>query len=187
MAVRRSRRVGGADGLKRPKANDRLTPPLIKPDGRFSRIRLSEGASTAGLAPAVTVNLAAPETWAEFIARSPWPSPVPLRVPFTRTQVPRLRSPPVMLSGRSTLLRRTPTAPAARTALAGSPPWTAGRGTASPRELSRLTLATLPVLSSSLTPPRFCAAGQLFDSGTWQPSPIRQGLGSRFTLSRLIR
>jgi hypothetical protein len=49
--------------LKRHEANDRLAPPLIKPDERFSRIRLSEGASTAGLAPAVTVNLAAPETF----------------------------------------------------------------------------------------------------------------------------
>ena len=49
--------------MKRHKANDRLAPPLIKPDGRFSRIRLSEGASSAGLAPAVTVNLAAPETF----------------------------------------------------------------------------------------------------------------------------
>ena len=49
--------------MKRHKANDRLAPPLIKPDERFSRIRLSEGASTAGLAPAVTVNLAAPETF----------------------------------------------------------------------------------------------------------------------------
>ena len=49
--------------MKRHEANDRLTPPLIKPDRRFSRIRLSEGASTTGLAPAVTVNLAAPETF----------------------------------------------------------------------------------------------------------------------------
>jgi len=49
--------------LKRHAANDRHAPPLIKPDERFSRIRLSEGASTAGLAPAVIVNLAAPETF----------------------------------------------------------------------------------------------------------------------------
>ena len=35
--------VAGADGLKRHKANDRLAPPLLKPDARFSRIRLSEG------------------------------------------------------------------------------------------------------------------------------------------------
>jgi hypothetical protein len=35
--------------LKRHKANDRLAPPLIKPDGRFSRIRLSEGHSLASL------------------------------------------------------------------------------------------------------------------------------------------
>ena len=55
-------RVGGADGLRGTWANDRLAPPLIKPDGRFSRIRLSEGASTAGLVPAVTVNLAVLET-----------------------------------------------------------------------------------------------------------------------------
>ena len=43
------RRVGGADGLKRHKANDRLAPPLIKPDGRFSRIRLCGGHSLASL------------------------------------------------------------------------------------------------------------------------------------------
>src|SRR5664279_2319511 len=40
-------RVGGADGLKRHEAKDRHAPPLIKPDGRFSRIRLSEGHSLA--------------------------------------------------------------------------------------------------------------------------------------------
>ena len=33
--------------MKRHEANDRLAPPLIKPDGRFSRIRLSEGHSRA--------------------------------------------------------------------------------------------------------------------------------------------
>ena len=72
-------RVGGADGLKRHKANDRLAPPLIKPDERFSRIRLSEGASTAGLAPAVTVNLAAPETFSgvNIEVALAIPSPVP--------------------------------------------------------------------------------------------------------------
>ena len=30
-------------------AKDRLTPPLIKPDERFSRIRLSEGHSLTSL------------------------------------------------------------------------------------------------------------------------------------------
>ena len=147
-------RVGGADGLKRHKANDRLAPPLIKPDGRFSRIRLSEGASTVGLAPTVTVNLAAPETLAEFLSRSPWPSPVPLLVPFTRTQVPRLRSPSVLLSDGSTLLRGTPTTPAAFAGSVVWPPCPAGGVTDAPLEFSRLTLSALPVLSPPLTPPR---------------------------------
>ena len=106
-------RVGGADGLKRHKANDRLAPPLLKPDGRFSRLRLSEGSSTGGLAPPATVTLAAPESSLEFLSRLPRPSPDPSPCPVTRTQVPRLRSPPVMLSGRSSLLRGTPTSPAA--------------------------------------------------------------------------
>ena len=123
--------------MKRHEANDRHTPPLIKPDGRFSRIRLSEGASTAGLAPAVTVNLAAPETLAEFLSKLPWPSPVPLRVPFTRTQVPRLRSPSVLLSDGSSLLRRTPTTPAVRTGSVGSPPCTAGCVSDAPQEFSK--------------------------------------------------
>jgi hypothetical protein len=35
--------------VERRKANDRLTPPLIKPDGQFSRIRLSKGPSRASL------------------------------------------------------------------------------------------------------------------------------------------
>ncbi len=39
-------KVGGTDGLKRHEANDRLAPSLIKPDGQFSRIRLSEDSST---------------------------------------------------------------------------------------------------------------------------------------------
>ena len=41
-----SRRSGR---VERPEANDRLAPPLIKPDGRFSRIRLSEGHSLTSL------------------------------------------------------------------------------------------------------------------------------------------
>ena len=40
-------RVGGTDGMKRHEADDRLAPPLIKPDGRFSHLRLAEGHSLA--------------------------------------------------------------------------------------------------------------------------------------------
>ncbi len=73
---RGGRRSGGADGLKGTRP--RLAPPLIQPDGRFSRIRLYAGASTAGLAPAVAVNLAVPGTLGGVYIRLPWPSPVPL-------------------------------------------------------------------------------------------------------------
>jgi hypothetical protein len=41
-------RVGGADGLRGLRANDRLTPPLVKPDRRISRIRLSQGLLVRG-------------------------------------------------------------------------------------------------------------------------------------------
>ena len=100
-------------------------------------------------------------------------APRPSPCPRTLTQVPRLRSPPVLLSGRSSILRGTPTTPATRAGSVGSPPCPAGGVTDAPREFSRLTLAALPVLSPSLTPPRSCAAARLFDSGTWQPAPFR--------------
>ena len=110
---RGGRRSGGADGLKGTRP--RLAPPLIQPDGRFSRIRLSAGASTAGLAPAVAVNLAVPGTLGGVYIRLPWPSPVPLLFLSRAPPVPRLHSPSVRLSAESSRRCGTPTTPAALT------------------------------------------------------------------------
>lgn len=55
------------------------------------------------------------------------PSSAPSLCPRTLTQVPRLRSPPVLLSNRSSRLHGTPTPPAAVAGSVGSPP-VAARG-----------------------------------------------------------
>src|SRR5512137_823722 len=86
------------------------------------------------------------------------PSPGPSLFPHTLTQVPRLRSPPVLLSGRSSLLRGTPTPPAACAVSVGPPPCPASCVADALLEVSQLTPSAPPVLSPSQTPPRFCAA-----------------------------
>jgi len=53
------------------------------------------------------------------VSASARPSAGPSPCPRALTQVPRLRSPPVLLSGRSSLLRGTPTTPATRARLGG--------------------------------------------------------------------
>ena len=161
-------------------ANDRLAPPLIKPDGRFSRIRLSEGSSTAGFAPAVTVDITAPESLWELLSKLPWPSPDPLPSRLTRTQVPRLRSPSVLLSDGSSLLRRTPTTPAAFAGSVVWPPCPTSCVSDAPLEFSRLTLSALAVLSPSLTPPRCC--GPQVTVGVLRMAAFAHSAGARLSV-----
>ena len=82
------RRVAGSDGM-RGKANDRLLPAPYQPDGRFSRIRLSEFLSlpdvSIGQMPALPK-----KRWRQARIRNSFPPDAPPRQILPRVS-PRSR------------------------------------------------------------------------------------------------